>query len=632
MKLSRLALAIALAPGLLLADAQNSLELPPLVITRATPLQSPAPASVKVISRQQIEDSAATSLLDVLRAQAGLQVRDMIGDGSRATFSLRGFGENAVNNTLILVDGRRLNQPALAGADLSSVALRNIERIEIIRGAGTVLYGDQAVGGVINIITRTPRQREGYLETSRGSHDLEAFRGHIYQPLGAGFSTYLSGESRTQDNYRDHNNASYSNAFARLRYDHDSGHALYEYQTVDDELLYPGSLSREQRRQDRKQSFSSEWFDSKTQLHRFALEQHLGDIWAANFDYSHSDQDGVGSFGPGADYTQGTRIETFSPRLTARVDNALGRAEWLLGHDHITSDYERFSAWGDTLFRQTLRDWYSQYNQSLGQDLTLTLGYRNSETEDRNKGAGKTHTDREDSSSIGLSWQANSNTRVFIKREEVLRWANVDENAWTLPGIEFLKPQTGQSWEGGIEWQDSVQRYQASLYRLDLKGELMYDAMANGGMGANINLDKTRRDGLLLEAERQLSPRLSIGGQYSFTDAEYRAGSFKGNDVPWVARHSASAHLSYELLAGLKAYLEAVHTGTRYYSGDDANAQSKAGGYTLFNAALSYDYQQFSGKLRVNNLTGKRYDAFGSAANRYPAPEEQVQLSLGYRF
>lgn len=636
MKLSRLALAVALVPGTALASAEQTAdELPPLVITRATPIQQPAPASVKVIDRKQIEASAASSLIDVLRGQAGIQVRDSIGDGSRATFSLRGFGENAVNNTLILVDGRRLNQPSQAGADLNSVPLANIERIEIIRGAGTVLYGDQAVGGVINIVTRTPSSNGGYLEATRGSHDLEAFRGHIYQQLGGGFSTYLSGETRTADNYRDHNNASYSNAFARLRYDHASGHALYEYQTVDDELLLPGSIPLALRRADRKQSSSSDWSDSKTQVHRLAAEQRLNDVWSGNFDYSHSDQDGVGSFFASG-FDQDTRSETLSPRLTARFDNALGNAEWLLGHDHITSDYQ--ASWG-TDFRQTLRDWYSQYSQSLGSDLTLTLGYRASEAEDRNKSAGKTHTDREESSSIGLSWQANQQTRLFIKREDVLRWANVDDNGFVLPGVEFLKPQTGVSWESGIEWQDSVQRYQATLYRLDLKDELMYDSAIPNPMpwdanaqGANINLDKTRRDGLLLEAERQLSPRLSIGGQYSFTDAKYRAGSFQGQQVPWVSRHSASTHLSYLIVPGLKGYLEAVHTGSRYYSGDDANVQTKAGGYTLLNAALSYDYQQFSSKLRLNNLTGKRYDAFASSPSRYPAAEEQVQLSVGYRF
>ncbi|WP_312244834.1 TonB-dependent receptor [Stutzerimonas nitrititolerans] len=640
MKLSRLALAIALTPGLALAadESSSSAQLPPMVITRATNLKAPTPASVAVIDREQIEASASSDLLDVLRSQAGLQIRDTMGDGNRAAISLRGFGENAANNTLVLVDGRRLNQPTLASADLNSVPLANIERIEIIRGAGTVLYGDQAVGGVINIITRTPSSNEAYVEASRGSHDHEAFRGHLHQQLGGGFSLYASGETRSNDNYRDHNNANYSNAFARLRYEHDNGHVLYEYQTVDDELLYPDSISLALRRQDRKQSNSQSWNDSKSQVHRIALEQRLNDIWSAHLDYSHSDQDGVGSFSPGSEFTQGTRIETISPRLTARFDSPLGQAEWLLGHDHITSDYEYLAAWGDTLAQQTLRDWYTQFSQDLGNGLNLVIGYRASEADDESTASSRAHRDREGSSSIGLSWQANEQTRVFIRREDVLRWANVDENGLVSPGVTFLKPQTGESWESGVEWSDAIQQYRLTVYRLELEDELMYDPTAPGPNsawgfdGANINLDKTLRKGVLLEAERQLSADLSIGGQYSFTDSEYRDGSFKGNDVPWVSRHSASAHVSYEILPGLRSYVEAVYTGKRYYSGDDANIQQKAGSYTLVNAALAYEYRQFNTKLRINNLTGKRYDAFATAASRYPAPEEEVQLSVGYRF
>ncbi|MHB0765300.1 TonB-dependent receptor [Stutzerimonas sp. NM35] len=640
MKLSRLALAIALTPGLALAadESSSSAQLPPMVITRATNLKAPTPASVAVIDREQIEASASSDLLDVLRSQAGLQIRDTMGDGNRAAISLRGFGENAANNTLVLVDGRRLNQPTLASADLNSVPLANIERIEIIRGAGTVLYGDQAVGGVINIITRTPSSNEAYVEASRGSHDHEAFRGHLHQQLGGGFSLYASGETRSNDNYRDHNNADYSNAFARLRYEHDNGHVFYEYQTVDDELLFPNALSLAQRRQDRKQSNSLAWNDSKSQVHRLALEQRLSEVWSAHLDYSHSDQDGVGSFGPGSEFTQGTRIETISPRLTARFDSPLGQAEWLLGHDHITSDYEYLASWGDTLAQQTLRDWYTQFSQDLGNGLNLVIGYRVSEADDESTASSRAHRDREGSSSIGLSWQANEQTRVFIRREDVLRWANVDENGFTSPDVTFLKPQTGESWESGVEWNDGIQQYRLTVYRLELEDELMYDPTAPGPNsawgfdGANINLDKTLRKGVLLEAERQLSADLSIGGQYSFTDSEYRDGSFKGNDVPWVSRHSASAHMSYEILPGLRSYVEAVYTGKRYYSGDDANVQQKAGSYTLVNAALAYEYRQFNTKLRINNLTGKRYDAFATAASRYPAPEEEVQLSVGYRF
>ena len=631
MKISRLALAVGLAPGLVLAATEHSEstgELPPLVITRATALEQQAPASVRVISRAEIERSAAHSLIDVLRGQAGVQLRDAIGDGSRTTPSLRGFGENGQNNTLILVDGRRLNQPALAGADLNSVPLANIERIEIIRGAGTVLYGDQAVGGVINIVTRTPRSNEAYVEASRGSHDLEAYRGHIFQQLGGGFSAYVSGETRHADNYRDHNNGSYSNVFGRLRYDHATGHALYEYQTVDDELLYPGSLSLAQSRTDRKQSLSSDWNDSKTQVHRVAIEQRLSDIWSTNFDYSHSDQDGIGQLW--SPFEQGTRTASLSPRLTARWDTALGHSEWLFGHDHITSDYEYLGAWSSTRFRQTQRDWYTQFSQPLSHDLTLTLGYRASEVDDNNKSSSLKHRDREGSSSVGLSWQADTRTRLFIKREEVLRWANVDENnpMFIAPGIDFLKPQTGESWETGLEWHDGMQRYQLSAYRLDLDNELMFDVVNY----VNTNLDKTRREGLLFEAERQLNERFSIGGQYSFTDSEYRAGPAQGNEVPGVARHTASLHLNYLILPGLNGHLEALYTGARYLFGDDTHSQPREGGYTLLNAALSYDYRQLTTRLRANNLTGKRYDTYASPYGRYPAPEEQVQLSVGYRF
>ncbi|QVM86637.1 TonB-dependent receptor [Pseudomonas lalucatii] len=188
MKLSPLTLAMTLAPGLALAaEPTEPYQAQPLVVTRGTPLQQPAPASVAVVTRRQIEASAASSLVEVLRTQAGLQIRDTLGDGNRVALSLRGFGENAANNTLVLVDGRRLNNPSQQAADLNSVPLANIERIEIIRGAGTVLYGDQAVGGVVNIITRTPLQDEAYVETSRGSHDLEAYRGHAFRQLGGGF-------------------------------------------------------------------------------------------------------------------------------------------------------------------------------------------------------------------------------------------------------------------------------------------------------------------------------------------------------------------------------------------------------------------------------------------------------------
>lgn len=636
MKLSRLALAVALLPAANLYAAEaEPYELEPSVVTRATRLSSPVPASVQVITRNDIEKSVATNLLDVLRGKAGIQVHDTIGNGSRATFSLRGFGENSVNNTLLLVDGRALNQPFMGGADFNSVPLSNIERIEIIRGAGTVLYGDQAVGGVINIITRQPLQNSAYIEVSRGSQDTEAYRGNVFAHLGAGFSAYMSGESNSSDNYRKHNESNYDNVFSRLRFDHENGWALYEYSTIDDELKYPGTLSAAQKDQNRKQANSSDWNDTKTQVHRFALEQKINDIFNFNFDYSNTDQDGLFySYGRNK---QSIRTDSFNPRLTARFDSGLGLSEVLLGYDQIESDYQ---AWGSK-YDQVRRDWYTSMSQGLGDDVTVSLGYRTSQVKEDFKNSSK-HNDREESTSIGVSWQISEHVRSFVKREDVLRWANVDENGFTLPSVDFLKPQLGTSWETGVEWKDALQSYQLSAFRLDLDDELMYDSEINNinswnGKGANINLDKTRRQGFMLEANRQIIDDLSVSAQYTLTDARYRAGSFKDKEVAWVSKHMASAQVNYTVFERMTAQLEANYTGPRYLSSDDKHEQEQEGGFTVFNAALKYEYKHVVTKLRVNNLTGKKYDSHAGLSPfagpyYYPAAERVTVLSVGYNF
>ena len=114
-------------------------------------------ANVTVITRREIEDNPATTLPAILADYAGIAVRDLFGNqASNSTVDLRGFGAAAGQNTLVLVDGRRLNDIDLSGVVWSAIPLSAIERIEIVRGGASVLYGPGAVGGVVNIITRSP--------------------------------------------------------------------------------------------------------------------------------------------------------------------------------------------------------------------------------------------------------------------------------------------------------------------------------------------------------------------------------------------------------------------------------------------------------------------------------------------
>ena len=168
-------LASVLVPALSLAE-QPAATMEEVVVTatRQEEQISSVPAHVSVITDEDIKKSTAQNIPDLLRNEAGVQVVDVTGNKRSFRVDLRGFGETAQSNTLVLVDGRRINQPDLSGTDWTLIALDRVKRIEVIRGGrGSVLYGDNASGGVINIITKEGEEGFGAgAGVSGGSDEL----------------------------------------------------------------------------------------------------------------------------------------------------------------------------------------------------------------------------------------------------------------------------------------------------------------------------------------------------------------------------------------------------------------------------------------------------------------------------
>lgn len=122
------------------------------------------PASVSVITADEIERANVKSIEDILRYQTGFAVKDM--GGMKATkVSMRGMSQNGV---LVMVDGVAINNGYTGGANWASVPVNTVERIEIVRGAGSALYGSNAMGGVVNIITK--KETGGKMTVGFGSH------------------------------------------------------------------------------------------------------------------------------------------------------------------------------------------------------------------------------------------------------------------------------------------------------------------------------------------------------------------------------------------------------------------------------------------------------------------------------
>ncbi|MCX5836791.1 MAG: TonB-dependent receptor plug domain-containing protein, partial [Deltaproteobacteria bacterium] len=134
------------------------------------------PANVSVITAGQIEQSGATTVVEVLKKLESIQFRDYSGNSSQAVIDMRGFGgDNPYGKTLIMLDGRKMNRPDMSSINWLQIPLDNIERIEVVRGASSVLYGDAAIGGVINIITKKgkgkPKFNASVVAGSYGLHN-----------------------------------------------------------------------------------------------------------------------------------------------------------------------------------------------------------------------------------------------------------------------------------------------------------------------------------------------------------------------------------------------------------------------------------------------------------------------------
>ena len=124
-----------------------------------------------VITAEDISRSTARDIPEVLRSHAGIHVADITGNRRSYRVDLRGFGETASSNTLVLVDGRRVTLPDLSGTDWLQVSLDRVERIEVTKGSrGSVLYGDNATAGIINIITKDGRRGERTVTVEGGSY------------------------------------------------------------------------------------------------------------------------------------------------------------------------------------------------------------------------------------------------------------------------------------------------------------------------------------------------------------------------------------------------------------------------------------------------------------------------------
>src|SRR4051812_49001131 len=202
-------------------------------------------ASATVISAAEIAHSPAQTLQEIIAQTPGVQLTSLFGgvNGAKTSVDLRGFGAFATSNSLLLINGRRVNDIDMQGVDFSTIPRESIERIEITRGnSGAVLYGDNAVGGVINIVLKNGVG--GPPVKIRGEAGVGSFNQRLASVSAATnygpWSTSFYGNAIKSDGYRVNNALDQRNGIGNVNYSTPDLTAFLTLSGDDQKLGLPG--------------------------------------------------------------------------------------------------------------------------------------------------------------------------------------------------------------------------------------------------------------------------------------------------------------------------------------------------------------------------------------------------------
>ena len=635
------------------AGADQEIKVGEVVVTatRYEEQVADVPASVSVITGEDIRNSTAQNIPDLLKTQVGIHVNDITGNQRSFTVDLRGFGETAALNTLVLVDGRRVNQADLSGVDWMDIPLERVSRIEIIRGGrGSVLYGDNATGGVINIITKDGAGgMKAGVALAAGS--FNTFKADAYAGGGTkDLSLRLSGNYLTSDGFRDNSKTEAKDLGINTSY------YVKDFLKIGlsggfhkDHTGLPGALKESDfaagfSRTDSK--FPNDFADTKDYYLSFVPEIYFSGENVLRLDASYRKRD-FSSFSSGdwGNFLGESEIKTtaFSPQVilkqnVGRIKNSLTAGiDYQKTDNDIVNDSLFFDTRSIGLFNLKKEDigYYAHDEVSVTDSLRLSGGYRH----DRARFSFEPSTPESISMSkdvftAGVNYAFFKRSYAYASYSRSYRYPLLDElySFFTNTINTALLPQSSDDYEIGVRHYFSDDFYaHIAIFRLDTDREIIFNPVTY----QNENLDgRSRRDGVEISFDAKATSRIDVRGSYTFMSAKIKEGMFADKDVPNVPKHKATVDVVCHITKEAAAALNGIYIGSRPFVSDFANDFSNQNSYLLLNAKFSYQWKSLKAFLDINNLTNKEYSEYGVIGGYplekafYPSPKRSFLAGI----
>ncbi|MDX1809953.1 MAG: TonB-dependent receptor [Sulfurospirillaceae bacterium] len=613
---------------------------PVVVISKDIKVKSlNAPFASEIYTNAQIKRANSQNLYDFLNTQTSISTMPSFGNQFTQKLDLRGYGiENGYENIVVNVDGKRLNNIDLTPQLLSSIPIDDIKRIEIIKGSGSVEYGDGANAGVINIITKN---HTGIgIKTYVGSDGLRygslalgikkdkfSISGYV-DDLASDGEKQISNDGTKNDSWS--RNKGLKGTFSPIvNLTFNLGKTFSKMQ-----FKYPNALTLAQYNQSPNSIPNPSWGVDYS-------EQYLSsDVLSYGAKYQLNSKIALD--------LQGTNEDKVSNFITYHSINNYNyktyEAKMNYTGDEINSVFgvQKFDGKRFNTSKTTQKNnvgYYAKANYKKGNSL-FSFGVRGESVDYRYDTVTVALHDRYflQAYDLGYNYEFDKISSLFVNLNQSFQAPDIDRffNAFTNTFNGFIKPMKVQTLNVGYNYLGYPNKFKASAFYSKIKDEIYY----NGATYTNTNLDKTRKYGFEIFEKYSIFYNLALSLNYSFVKTKIVADSSNpaivGNEIPGVPEHNVKVSLAYHPTYRTYLVLSHIYKSKAYAMSDFKQVLGKMSSYNSTDMSVTYNYKQFRYFAKINNIFGRKNALFaydGYNLGIYPVNfERSFMIGMSARF
>jgi len=612
------------------------------VMVTATRFESDAqslPFGVSLITKDDLDRSGITTVNQALVQLLGVQSSADFYGANDVSLDLRGFGATASSNQVVILDGVRMNEGDLSSVRLSGISINSVERIEVLRGSGAVLYGQGASGGVIVITTTAgkglARKNTADLYGAVGSNNLNEARANATLAAG-GLSIDVAAHKRQTDNHRDNFKSSTEGNTVQAQWTNDWLRLGVSHGTDMLDSGLPGSLSAAQYAANPRQTTptnANKTGSIDNSRHTLFASAELGD-WQFGMDAGQRSKQFDSQTNGVSTYQYDVQASTLAAR--ARHTSRLGTLRNSLTFGYDKGDWMRTvpGTYGSVSEHKT-GALFAQDEVTLDSGSKVFLGYRSEKLEQSDTAASVNRSQNQRAWELGVTQPMTPAWSVYGRYGSSFRLPNLDEinPQYTLLGA-VLETQKSKDFELGTRWRYSDGRAEFRYFRSSLTNEIGFNNEL-GLFGANVNFDPTLRQGLELDARHDLSKAVALQLNLGVREANFTQGAYARKTVPLVAGTTLALRADWRPNAS-----HSVNAGLVWLSSQqvDYSNTCQVPSHTTMDARYAFRRNKVELSLGINNLLDAKYYtlAFRCAAGVttaiYPEAGRAVTAALRVKF